>query len=345
MSKIWGALSATKLQQQLSDVAKELVASEEFDRSRTDEVLPATPVSEKAAVALEHNPDFDQSSPDILRMRRELELSQADAKRLRSYLLEAQAESELEILALQKQLERFYALQQEYERNKTSLSLLEAQAAQSAEREEAARSALRSIELILANVQSDQEQEIAIRTLHLTRQLEEGHLARKVLEERLSQLQSAEASLLSSQLLASQLQSALEKSHAALRVLELENSALKQSLDKSVVTLSSQADSSELLIDKRIIRSLLLSYFNPSAAVGSKAEVLDIMTRMLSMTESERERLGASRAPPRGWFASFGFGTPDSADTQSLSSLWVQYLAASAEASADSTASSRSGVT
>jgi DNA repair exonuclease SbcCD ATPase subunit len=348
MSAIWASLSATKLQQQLSDVAKELVASEDTERPNYEQVavsstslvesdgpLPTTPLPNgvSASTSSQSAESSDNFAYDVTRLRRELEQSQGEANRLRSYLLEAQSESEHEILSLQRQIEVLGSAHAENMTLRSGLAQAQQDLAASIQREEAARSALRSIEQILANVQSDQEQEISIRTLHLRRQLEETQLKLQARETELEQLRLQEAEYLNQKQQVLQLQIQMDKMGGISRALQQENASLKSTLELRVAKLSAQADASEVMIDKRIIRNLLTSYLNPATSGASKAEVLDIMSRMVSMTADERNLIGVGKQrKERGWFSSLGFSSSSAAsadlDEQSLSNLWVQYLAA-----------------
>jgi polyribonucleotide nucleotidyltransferase len=88
-----------------------------------------------------------------------------------------------------------------------------------------------------------------------------------------------------------ELQKELSNKTRAYIKLQEENEYIRNTLDEALQKLTKITKDEENLIDKRLIRSLILTYFN-NDKLNDKKEILQLMANILNLNEEEKKQIG-----------------------------------------------------
>jgi len=107
--------------------------------------------------------------------------------------------------------------------------------------------------------------------------------------------------------------------------LQEEVGPLRRALEQTFQQLTAIASREESMIDKRLISKLIVTYFDGKT---NKAEVLELIAKMLNFTDDEKTQVGLSKQTGRWGFVPF-FGSPSKnkqVQEKTLTDMWVDFL-------------------
>jgi len=147
------------------------------------------------------------------------------------------------------------------------------------------RTAEENLQIAIEQLEAEQESAVMQRTIELQKKLEEAEAECEVTRKREEALNITENKL-------NIRDDEIKELRGALGRLADERVELKLELEKSLSRLN-HPDAGGQLVDRRVVRQLLVSYFR----VGSvrRRDVLELMSRMLAFSESDNVAVGLKR--------------------------------------------------
>lgn len=179
--------------------------------------------------------------------------------------------------------------------------------------------AAKNLQIAIEQLEAEKDADIELKTAALNAQLQEARAGGEDCTKLKLVAQQAENEV-------SVLRKEISEQRSALQRLADERVELKLELEEKLSRLN-HPDSNDQLVDRRVVRQLLVSYFRVDSL--RKREVLELMSRMLVFSEEDlttvglkkialMDRLGAVVHSPR--------TTTPSIPVQSVSEKWIEFL-------------------
>eukprot|EP01129_Flabellula_baltica_P006614 TRINITY_DN2490_c0_g1_i1.p1 TRINITY_DN2490_c0_g1~~TRINITY_DN2490_c0_g1_i1.p1 ORF type:complete len:378 (-),score=117.40 TRINITY_DN2490_c0_g1_i1:25-1158(-) len=245
--------------------------------------------------------------------------------RLKQHLLDSQEAHDNIVIRLEERIEELVQYQKDEKKNDKRFAELEKEIQEKDEE-------IQNVNAVIEGLQFQQEQEIEIRTFHLRKKIEEMESQIKIKDSKIMEYESTIKDL--NTLLESKEGDIknLEDVQTKYQYMEREYESMKAVHDKTREKLQEALDESQEVIDKNIIKQMIVRYFS----TDKKQQVLKLLAQVLDLDTEEKIVVGLISKPSQSrWNFFRRKGNQEISETsvnesdeekKRISDMWIEFL-------------------